>query len=123
MRTKWFPCLVAPDLPGLIPSIDIDRPRFPVFFLAPDVIASFQQQNPFARRRECVCEGSATRATADNDDIVIGCCSHGSPPVRRNQFRLLSARSRLYAALIRARCVNPGESFPMLLRSVLFLQR
>src|SRR5207247_10516852 len=90
MRTKWFPCLVAPDLPGLIPSIDIDRPRFPVFFLAPDVIVSFQQQNPFARRRECVCEGSANRATATTDDIIIGCCILVITQLYRNHTHLLS---------------------------------
>src|SRR6516225_563777 len=109
---KWFPGLIAPDLLGLISSIDVDCPRFPVFFLAPDVVAPFQQQNPFARRRECVCEGSPTRATADDDHIVIGWCSHILPPVRRNQFRPLSARSRLYAALISARCVNACGKFP-----------
>src|SRR5262249_25941383 len=109
---EWFPCLVAPDFLGLIPTVDVDRPRVPVIFLAPDVVAPFQQQDPFARRRERVCEGSATRATADDDDIVVGCCSHELPPVRRNQFRPLSARSRLNAALISARCVNACGKFP-----------
>jgi hypothetical protein len=52
-------------------SFDVYFPRVPVFEPAPDEIAAFQNQNPFARRREFMQQRAAARARADDYKIVM----------------------------------------------------
>jgi hypothetical protein len=48
VRVKWLTGIILPSLFCLIFPLDIDSRRVPVVFLAPDIISSFEEQNPFA---------------------------------------------------------------------------
>ena len=71
MRVQWLAVNVAPGFFGVVLSVEVDRARAPVVFLARHVIAAFKQQDLLTGGREFVGERAAARARADNDYVVV----------------------------------------------------
>ena len=68
--------LVIPGLFGPVLGFDKDRLGIPVVFLARQVAAAFEKQNPFPRRRQMVSQRSSAGSRSDDDDVVTIVFSH-----------------------------------------------
>src|SRR5262249_22778268 len=68
--------LSIPGLFRLIPCIDEDGGRIPIFSFTGQKVAAFQEQDPLAAWRKPMGEGTSPRTSAD-DDGVITLAGHG----------------------------------------------
>ncbi len=68
---EFLPILVAPVFRRIVPAIHIDGLRIPVRFLTRDVVATFDQEDPFAGRGQTISECASARAGADDDHVVV----------------------------------------------------
>ena len=73
---------VAPDLLGLVPALEVHRPRAPVGPLARHVVAALEDQDALTPSRQGVQQRAAPRPGADDRDVVV----HGDP-IRRARTR------------------------------------
>ena len=71
VRVERLAVLVLPHLLGVVFRLDVDRPRAPVVLFAADVVAAFEQQDPFAGWGEVIGQRAAARAGADDDHVVV----------------------------------------------------
>src|SRR5262252_3797482 len=71
VRPEGIAVLVVPDLAGQVAVVDEDLAAVPVFWLARQVAAALQQQDPLAGRRQLVCERATAGARADDNDVVV----------------------------------------------------
>src|SRR5438309_11359849 len=62
---------IAPDFLCVIFGVDIDGLRIPIVFLASDIIAAFQNQNPLSRWSQLVGQRASTRSRPDDDHVVL----------------------------------------------------
>ena len=69
---KGLPFAILPNFIGMIAVLDKDSIGLPVFFLLRQKGAAFQNENALPARSEALRESAATRASADNDKIVVG---------------------------------------------------
>src|SRR5437867_12368211 len=67
---------IAPDFLCVVSGIDIDGLRIPIVFLASDIIAAFQNQNPLSRLSQVVGERASTRSRPDDDHVVLIVAAH-----------------------------------------------
>src|SRR5215468_283598 len=94
LRLKWLAMEVIPGVWRYVAILVEYRGCIPVLHLAPEPVAALQDQNVLSRRCELPGEGAATRATADDDDVVA--LTHAS---------LLKADATLHdAAVSKNRC-------------------
>src|SRR5262249_57389046 len=75
VRVERVPLSVVPDLLRLVATLDIDQARIPVGLLAPDEVASFQQENALAGGRQGMGQRPASGTGPDDDDVEA---VHGS---------------------------------------------
>src|SRR2546428_13844381 len=71
--------LAVPVVPGFLDvvlSLDHDGPGVPVVLLARRVVAALQEEDLFSRRRQPEGERSASRAGADDDNVVVSAGVH-----------------------------------------------
>src|SRR6516164_898016 len=78
-RVERLAVLVMPGLTRLVAVLGEHGVRTPVFSLARQVIAAFEDQDALARWGEPVGERAAAGAAAD-DDYVVTLSGHGRPP-------------------------------------------
>ena len=71
VRPERDAVLVVPTLRGDVALAAEDLLGVPVLRLSWHVTATFQEQDPLARRRQPVGERAAARAGADDDDVVV----------------------------------------------------
>src|SRR6516164_5181409 len=92
-RLKRVAVLVVPSLASLVAVVSEHRLGAPVFPLARQIVAAFEDQDALARWSEPVSKRAAAGAAAD-DDHVITFSGHGKPPGtarRRNRNRKCNA--------------------------------
>jgi hypothetical protein len=63
--------LVVPELAGKVAVVDKDLTAIPVLWLARQVAATLQQQDPLARRRQLVRQRATAGAGTNDDDVVV----------------------------------------------------
>src|SRR6476469_8105862 len=71
LRREGVAVRIRPGLVGRVLAVDEDRVGVPVVTLTGEVVASLEQQDPLAGRRQLPGERAAARATADDDDVVV----------------------------------------------------
>ena len=67
---KAVPGRAVPGLGGLVARIDEDGAAVPILLLAPQVVATFEQQDALAGLRQSPGHRGAAGAGADDDDVV-----------------------------------------------------
>src|SRR5215475_7472505 len=70
--------LAVPGLFRLIPCIDEDGGRIPIFSFTWQKVTAFQEQDPLTARRKSMGEGDSPR-TGANDDDVVTLAGHNAP--------------------------------------------
>ena len=103
-------------LPGLVRrvlAIDEHRVGVPVVTLSWEVVASLEQQDALARRRQLPGERAAAGAAADDDDVVV--LGHGqAPSVTREASGDGWASERCDAETMNPRCENACGKLPII---------
>src|SRR6266481_5330655 len=82
---------VAPDFLRVVPGFDIDGLRTPIVFLASDIIAAFENQNPLSRRSQVVGQRPSTRSRPDDDQVVLIVVTHNHLLHPSDTYRLTAA--------------------------------
>src|SRR2546427_2846425 len=67
---------VAPDFLCVVLGVNIDGLRIPIVFLASDIIAAFQNQNPLSRRSQAEGQRASTRSRPDDDQVELVVAAH-----------------------------------------------
>src|SRR5207247_4549370 len=103
LRLEGLAVLVVPRVLGHVAIVDEHVLGEPVLRLTREPVASLEQEDPLARRRQVSRERPASRAGADDDDVVI---VHG-------QYSSVSSGRMIRApASISARCENACGKLP-----------
>src|SRR5579872_5197974 len=71
-----LPVAVAPNLFGLVLALDVDRARAPVIFLARNVVAALQQEDPLPGRSEFAGKCPTAGAGPDDNHVVMILVAH-----------------------------------------------
>jgi hypothetical protein len=71
VRVQLFAGLIPPHFRGLVLALGINSLRTPVVLLSWDVVATFEQENAFARRCQPVGERTAAGSRSNNDNVVV----------------------------------------------------
>src|ERR1041385_3779528 len=74
---EFFAIFVAPDFFGVVFGFDVDGVGGPIFRLARDVVAAFDEEDALAGGSKAIGEGAAAGAGADDDYVVVGGGGHG----------------------------------------------
>src|SRR5438552_14638414 len=82
---------VAPDFLCVVSGVDIDGLRIPIVFLASDIIAAFENQNPLSRRSQVVGQRPSTRSRPDDDQVVLIVVAHNHLLHPSDTYRLTAA--------------------------------
>src|SRR5438477_9534983 len=81
--------LVEPGLLGVVVAVHVDDLGVPVRFLAGNIVAALENQDPLSGRRQVVGERSATR-TGPDDDYVVAIVGHdANPPLAPQKMQRL----------------------------------
>jgi hypothetical protein len=67
---------VVPELRCAVLALDEDRGGFPVVAFAGQIVAAFEEEDPFSGGGQPVGEGAAARTGADDDDVVMPFVGH-----------------------------------------------
>ena len=82
---------VAPDFLRVVSGVDIDGLRIPIVFLASDIIAAFENQNPLSRWSQVVGQRPSTRSRPDDDQVVLIVVTHNHLLHPSVSYRLTAA--------------------------------
>src|SRR5713101_4675390 len=104
---KLLTVLVKPRFLDVVAGLDVDRVRVPVFLLTRDIRTAFEQQDPFARRRQFVGQRPAARAGTNDDDIVVIRLRHRTSNLGIRCWELVASRSEVLNCRYQPLAPNP----------------